>query len=92
MVELTHLYGPDFKFASRLTNLRGIAEPQVFMQRISWRAEGLRGVAGLRWLYATGPCKTIWRSPDVLKSPKIIQAKSTVNFNYFLEASSHLPF
>ena len=44
-----------FQIRKSSDNLRGIAEPQVFMQCISWRAEGLRGVAGLRWLYATGP-------------------------------------
>ena len=44
-----------FQIRKSSDNLRGIAEPPVFMQRISWRAEGLRGVAGLRWLYATGP-------------------------------------
>ena len=36
--------------------------------------------------------KTIWRFPFMLLSPKIIQAKCTVNFKYFPEALSHLPF
>ena len=44
-----------FQIRKSSVNLRGIAEPPVFMQRFNWRAGGLRGVAGLRWLYATGP-------------------------------------
>ena len=47
-----------FQIRKSSDNLRGIAEPQVFMQRISWHVEGLRGITGLRWLYATGPSLT----------------------------------
>ena len=44
-----------FQIRKSSDNLREIAEPPVFMQRFSSRAGGLRGVAVLRWLYATGP-------------------------------------
>ena len=63
-----------FQIRKSSDNLRGIAEPQVFMQRISWRAEGLRGVAGLRWLYATGPyhISHTTTSPNTSVSPSFL--------------------
>ena len=54
-----------FQICKPSVNLRAIAESPVFMQRISWHAEGLRGVAGLRWLYATGP----WYVPSAARAP-----------------------